>query len=276
MQRPKSKKAAARVRNGHFCKKFLTALSLLLWFNLFPIVSAQAQELTISAAVSLKEAFMELGRVFEGAQKRTRLLFNFGASGGLARQIAGGAPVDVFASAGLKEMLELEQKGLVVPGSRVNFAGNEVVLITPAAGPFRPNTFSDLVRSEIRKIAVGNPATVPAGRYAKQALKKLRLWEPLKDKLVFAENVRQVLDYVVRNEVDAGLVYATDAIAKSMELKIPVPAPEGSHSPIVYPLAAVKGGERESLARAFIALVVSKEGQRILGRHGFKPPEEKK
>jgi molybdate transport system substrate-binding protein len=94
--------------------------------------------------------------------------------------------------------------------------------------------------------------------------------------LVFAENVRQVLDYIVRNEVDAGLVYATDAATKSRELKKVLSAPEGGHTPVVYPIAAIRGGKNESLARAFIALVSSEEGKRILGRYGFRTPEEKK
>lgn len=276
MQHPKSEKPPERLADGHFCRKFVRTLSLLILLNLFLVVPVQAQEITVSAAVSLREAFTELGKTFEAQQKGVRMRFNFGASGDLARQIAGGAPVDVFAAAGLKEMDELEQKGFMVPGSRANFAGNAVVLVIPAASTVPLAAFTDLNRKEIRKIALGNPLTVPAGRYAEQVLRKLNLWDPLKKKLIFAENVRQVLDYVVRNEVDAGLVYATDAAAKSKDLKMPISAPEGSHSPIVYPIAAVKGGKNEALVRAFIALVISSEGKRIFGRYGFKILEDKK
>ncbi len=244
--------------------------------NLILTLPTQAQEITVSAAISLKEAFAEMGKTFEARRKGAQVRFNFGASGDLVRQIVGGAPVDVLASAGVKEMDEMEQKGLLAPGTRTNFAGNVVVLVTPAAATFTLEKFSDLTRPEIKKIAIGNPATVPAGRYAEQVLKKLNLWEPLKDKLVFAENVRQVLDYIVRNEVDAGLVYATDAATKSRELKKVLSAPEGGHTPVVYPIAAIRGGKNESLARAFIALVSSEEGKRILGRYGFRTPEEKK
>lgn len=250
----------------------LTAILIFIWCPLVPAIPAQAQEITVSAAISLKEAFTDLGKAFEVRQKGVRVQFNFGASGDLARQIAGGAPVDVFALAGLKEMDEIEQKGLVVPGTRVNFAGNTVVLAVPAASTFSWESFGDLRRKEVKRIAIGNPATVPAGRYAEQVLRKLNLWESLKEKLVLAENVRQVLDYVARNEVDAGLVYATDAAARKKELKKSLPAPEGSHTPVVYPLAAVKGGKNELLSRAFVALVISDEGKRIFGRYGFKNP----
>ena len=257
-------------------KKGLSGFLLVSMLILATAGVVRAQGITVSAAISLKEAFTELGKTFEAGQKGRRVQFNFGASGDLVRQIAGGAPVDVFASAGLKEMDELERQGLTVPGSRVNFAGNIVVLAIPATSPVLIESFSDLLRKEVKKIAIGNPATVPAGRYAEQVLKSLKLWEPLKDKLIFAENVRQVLDYVARNEVDAGLVYATDAATKSKELKKVLPAPEGSHLPVVYPLAAVKGGKNEGLSRAFIALVISDEGKRILGRYGLKTLEDKK
>jgi len=236
----------------------------------------RAQEITVSAAISLKEAFVELGKGFEAGQKGTRVQFNFGASGDLARQIVGGAPVDVFASAGLKEMDELDRKGLTAPGTRVNFAGNTVVLAIPTASTLRLEAFSDLTRKEVKKIAIGNPQTVPAGRYAEQVLRGLKLWETLKDKLVFAENVRQVLDYVARGEVDAGLVYATDALARTRELKKFLPAPEGSYQPVVYPIAAVKGSKNEGLARAFIAGVLSPAGKHILQRYGLKILEDKK
>jgi molybdate transport system substrate-binding protein len=239
----------------------------------FPV---QAQEITVSAAISLKDAFTELGRSFEGRQKGSRVQLNFGSSGDLVRQILAGAPVDVFASAGLKEMDELERKGFTAPGGRVNFAGNTVVLVVPRSSTFRLEVFSDLSQKEITKIAMGNPQTVPAGRYAEQVLRNLKLWEPLKDKLIFAENVRQVLDYVARSEVEAGLVYATDALTRAGGLKKVLPAPKGSHQPVVYPIAAVKGTKNEGPARAFIAWAISAEGKHILGRHGFKTLAEKK
>ena len=256
--------------------KLLEGLFIFILFTLVLIFPVRAEEITVSAAISLKEAFVDLGKAFEGGQKGSRVQFNFGASGDLVRQILAGAPVDVFASAGLKEMDELEQKSFTAPGTRVNFAGNTVVLAVPTASTLRLEAFSDLTRKEVKKIAIGNPQTVPAGRYADQVLRSLNLWELLKEKLVFAENVRQVLDYVARGEVDAGLVYATDALTRSRELKKVLAAPEGSHPPVVYPIAVVKGIKNEGLARAFIAWVISPEGKRILERYGFKTLEDKK
>lgn len=237
---------------------------------------ARAQEITVSAAISLKDAFTELGKGFEVRVKGARVQFNFGASGDLVRQIVAGAPVDVFASAGQKEMDELEQKGFTSPGTRVNFAGNTVVLAVPLGSTSRLKAFSDLTRKEIKKIAIGNPQTVPAGRYAEQVFNKLNLWEPLKEKLIFAENVRQVLDYVARGEVDAGLIYGTDALIRGRGLKKIIQAPDNSHQPVVYPMAAVKSGKQEDLARAFIAWVLSADGKRFLERSGFKIPGDKK
>ncbi|MFH0786220.1 MAG: molybdate ABC transporter substrate-binding protein [Pseudomonadota bacterium] len=256
--------------------KWVKGLFTLMLFILFSALPVQAQEITVSAAISLRDAFTELGKSFEVRHQGARVLFNFGASGNLVHQIMAGAPVEVFASAGLKEMDDLEQKGFTSPGTRVNFAGNTVVLAVPIGSTSRLEAFSDLTRKEVKKIAIGNPRTVPAGRYAEQVLKKLNLWEPLKEKLILAENVRQVLDYVARGEVDAGLVYATDALTRAKDLKKILPAPEGSHQPVVYPIAVVKGGKNQGLARAFIAWVISAEGKRFLERYGFKTLGDKK
>ena len=272
----KRKEPTDHLERGKVAVKFLKSFFIFILFVLAFTFPVQAQEITVSAAISLKEAFAELGKSFEAGQKGTRVQFNLGASGDLVRQILAGAPVDVFASAGLIEMDELEQKGFTAPGTRMNFAGNTVVLAVPTASTLRLEGFSDLTRKEVKKIAIGNPQTVPAGRYAEQVLRSLQLWEPLKDKLVFAENVRQVLDYVARGEVDAGLVYATDALTRARDLKKVLPAPEGSHSPVVYPIAAVKGTKNEGLARAFIAWVISSEGKNIFERYGFKTLAEKK
>jgi molybdate transport system substrate-binding protein len=261
------------------CSAWMKSLNIFLSIAMLIPLSAEAvrpQEITVSAAISLKEALTELGKTFEAGQKGHRVQFNFGASGDLVRQILAGAPVDVFASAGLKEMDELEQKGFTAPGTRMNFAGNTVVLAVPAASTLRLEAFSDLARKEVKKIAIGNPRTVPAGRYAEQVLRGLQLWEPLKDKLVFAENVRQVLDYVARGEVDAGLVYATDAATRARDLKKVLPAPEGSYQPAVYPIASLKGSKNKGPARAFIAWVISPEGKRILERYGFKIMADKR
>jgi len=246
---------------------------LILWLmGMAPgnVHAASVEELTVSAAISLKNAFEEIGRIFENRHPGVKVFFNFGASGDLARQIEAGAPVDVFASAGLKELDELDSRGLIRPRSKINFAGNSLVLIAPQNTIEPWKSFQDLQGGRVKKIAIGNPKTVPAGRYAQEVLKSLNLWEVLRDKFVLAENVRQVLDYVARGEVEAGLVYATDARTRGKEIKVVATAPEGSHQPILYPIGMVQGTKKEALAAQFIALVLSDEGRDILRRQGFK------
>jgi molybdate transport system substrate-binding protein len=231
--------------------------------------SGSPKDITVSAAISLKNAFEEIGRLYE-SQHRTKCVFNFGASGDLAKQITGGAPVDVFASASEKDMDAVDKQGLIVAGTRAYFAANSIVLTVPAGAKTSIKSFEGLRAAEIAKIAVGNPKTVPAGRYAEEVFSSYHLLPSLKDKLIYVENVRQVLDYVARGEVDAGVVYATDAAVRSKEIKIIVAAPEASHKPVLYPIAIVKGTKSETDAKAFIAVVLSPEGWKILQKYGFK------
>jgi molybdate transport system substrate-binding protein len=250
--------------------RLAVVLILVAVFALGTEASAQSShEMTISAAISLKNAFEAIATVFQERNPGTKLLFNFGASGDLARQIEAGAPVDVFASAAQKDMDDLDHKGLVAPNSRKNFAGNAVVLIKPANSNIPVNSVEDLKKEEVGKIAIGNPRTVPAGRYAEEVLRYFNLWQSLKKKLIFAENVRQVLDYVTRDEVDAGLVYSTDARVRSKEVKVVMKLPASSHQPIVYPIGVIQGAKEKTLSRTFIDFVISTEGQRVLDKYGF-------
>jgi molybdate transport system substrate-binding protein len=167
-------------------------------------------------------------------------------------------------------MDDIDRKGLITPGTRLNFVGNTVVLVKPVMSNIRIDSFEDLGKSDVKQIVIGNPKTVPAGRYAEEVLKYLGLWDSVKNKLVYAGHARQALDYVARNEVDAGIVYSTDAVVRSKEVRIVIRAPDESHSSIVYPIGVVKGTKNESLARDFITLVVSPEGRNILKRYGFE------
>jgi molybdate transport system substrate-binding protein len=234
------------------------------------VIAADQQELTVSAAISLKNAFEEIGKLYEIKHKGTKVNFNFGASGDLVRQIEGGAPVDVFASAAQKDMDDIAAKGYIMPDSRVDFVENTVVLITPKAGLVA--SFADLASDRVKRIAAGNPKTVPAGRYAAEVFDYYKITGAIKDKLIYAENVRQVLDYVARGEVDAGIVYATDAAVRSAETHVVTEAPVASHKPVVYPIAVVKGTKNESAAKTFIEMVRSKEGSAVLKKYGFRIP----
>lgn len=255
-------------------KKFLLCAPLLSFFLVIPginLSSAEpAMEITVSAAISLKNTFEEIGKIFEEKHPRTKVRFNFGASGDLARQIEAGAPVDVFASAAQKDMDDIDQKGLITSGTRMNFAGNSVVLVKPGMSQIRMELFEDLRKPEVKKIVIGNPKSVPAGRYAEEVLKYLNLWEAVRDKLVLAEHVRQALDYVARNEVDAAMVYSTDAMIRPREVRIITKAPDRSHQPIVYPIGIVKGSKNQSLAKEFVAFVLSPAGKNLLKKYGFE------
>ncbi|HQZ82392.1 MAG TPA: molybdate ABC transporter substrate-binding protein [Pyrinomonadaceae bacterium] len=231
-----------------------------------------ADSITVSAAISLKDAFTEIGEMYTARSGNgAKIQFNFGASGVLQQQIENGAPVDVFASAGERQMDALAAKGLLEPGSRYDLARNSLVLIVPQNSEVAVSSFADLALPTVKKIAVGNPKTVPAGQYSNEALTKMGLAERVGGKLILAENVRQVLEYVVRGEVDAGIVYSTDAKQGGAKVNVAATADENAHSPILYPIAAVKEGAHQRAAQEFIALVLSVDGQKVLAKYGFSP-----
>ena len=243
--------------------------SLILSFCFIAAASA-GQELIVSAAASLTNAFGEIGKKFESANPGTKVILNFGASGALLQQIDMGAPVDVFASADQKTMDQAAEKGLIIFGARKDFAGNELVLIIPAGAGTPVKALQDLSAGGIGKIAMGNPETVPASRYAQEVLMNEGLWERLKSKLVFGESVRQVLDYVSRGEVDAGFVFATDAAVAKDHVVVALEAPK--HKPITYPISVVASSKNKDLAGRFVDFVLSGEGRDILFAYGFKKP----
>ena len=238
---------------------------LLTWVPLL----AQAADLTVSAAASLSNAFRELGPAFEAQNPGTRLLFNFGASDGLVAQIAKGAPADVFASADQQAMDRAEVQKLLTPGTRRNFVGNTLVLVTPADSTLGLKTLADLQKPGVKRITLGN-AAVPFGRYSRGALEAARLWASVEPKVVYGQNVRQSLDYVARGEVEAGFVYATDAAVQQDKVKVAFTVP--TEAPIGYPIATVAGSPNPDAARRFVDFVLSPAGQSMLQRHGFRKP----
>ncbi len=233
---------------------------------------AQAQEVTLSVAVSMKDAVEELGKQFMAARPGVVLRYNFGSSGELQKQIEAGAPVDLFISAAQRQMDELERQKLVVAASRRAFARNVLTVIKPADSKLDLTKPTDLLDARVTRIVIGNPKTVPAGQYAEESLRAVSLWDRIQPKLVFAENVRQALDYVARGEVDAGFVYTTDAATRGVQVREAFRPGEETYRPVVYPVAVVAGGRQAPLAQAFIDLLVGREGQAILARYGFQPP----
>ena len=228
----------------------------------------QRSILTISVAASLQDAITDVEAAYQREHGTVEFRNNFGSSGTLAREIEQGAPVDAFISAGEKPMDQLEAEGLLQPGSRVNLLRNTLVLIAPQGSDLQG--FDQLPGKQVRLIALGDPASVPAGQYARQTLDSLHLYDQLKSKVVLAKDVRQVLTYVETGNADAGLVYATDAQA-SNQVRVVATASEDSHDPIVYPVAAVSGTHRAESISTFVAFLKSPTAQSIFARYGFKP-----
>ena len=233
--------------------------------------SGSGQELIISAAISMKEAVETVGRQFQDAHPGVVLRYNFGGSGELQRQIEAGAPADVFISAGESQMDGLERQGLILPRSRRDFARNVLTVIVPADSRADLWRMDDLRLPAIRRIALGNPKTVPAGQYAEESLRALGLWSAVGPKLVYAENVRQVVEYVARGEADAGFAYVTDVTARRDGVREAFRPAEDTHQPIRYPVAVVAGSRSRQAAEAFVAFLAGRSGQAILSRLGFLP-----
>ncbi|MDI3269140.1 MAG: molybdate ABC transporter substrate-binding protein [Bacillota bacterium] len=227
-------------------------------------------ELTVSAAISLKDALEAFQPIFE-KEHGVKVIYNFNASGTLMQQILQGAPVDVFISAGSKPMDDLEAKGKVLQGTRRPVVTNTLVLVVPQTVPDeRALTFARMVSAEPFQLAIGEPGTVPAGTYAKEVLEHLGIYDRLREekRLVLAGNVRQVLAYVENGEVDGGLVYRTDA-ALSKKVRVTGEAPSDWHQPIVYPGAVVQGSPQPEVAQRFLQELTEGDGKAILERYGF-------
>lgn len=248
----------------------LFIVACLAALNVTASAAASASELTVSAAASLQNAFREIGRGFEQAHPGTTLRFNFAGSGPLLAQLRQGAPVDVYASADHTTMDQAEAAGVVVASSRVDFAANALVLVVPATRQAPPSRLADLRSPAVRRIALGQPRVVPAGAYAARALQAAGLHEPLQGRFIYGDNVRQVLSYVSRGEVDAGFVYRSDALLDGDRVRIALTVP--TDPPVRYPVARTAHAAEPSLADAFIRHLGSPAAQAILRTHGFTAP----
>jgi len=233
--------------------------------------SASAEiELLVSAASSLTDSFKEVGQAYEAKNPGVKIRFNFGATGSLLQQIEQGAPVDVFASADQQSMDKAEKGSFVLPASRTDFVGNSLVLISPLRMT-GVKGLADLQSAQVLKISMGNPASVPAGRYARAALEKQEIWEALAPKYVMGISVKQALEYVMRGEVEAAFVFGTDAVLIKDKIRVVTEIP--TVTPIVYPVAVVAGSMKKDEALAFIHYLQGIEAQTIFTRYGFKKTE---
>lgn len=248
-------------------RTFLAAVALLT-LQLASI--AAAADLVVSGAASLTNAFTDIGAEFERAHPGTKVVFNFAGSGQLLQQIAKGAPVDVFASADQETMDKAQADGLLEEGTRQDFVRNALVVVVPSDSKLSIATVDDLLKPEVKRVAVGNPDSVPVGRYSKSVLTASGHWTALEPKVVNTQNVRQSLDYVARGEVDAAFVYRTDAAIMPDKVRVVLESP--TPKPILYPVAALKNAPQKDAAKAFVAFVRADAAQKILQKYGFGKP----
>jgi len=253
-------------------KKNLWLIILILATGLILIGCNEKQsqvdkkEISVSAATSLKNAISEIEKNYEEKNTGIDLTFNFGSSGSLQKQIEQGAPADLFLSAGKSQMDALEKGNLLVSGTRINFLANDLVLIVNKNNS-SISSFKDLTKAQ--NISIGTPESVPAGKYAKEALTNMKLWDSLEAKFVLAKDVTQVLTYVESENVEAGIVYKSDVYG-SNKVKIIAAAPADSHSPIIYPGAVITASKNQAEAGNFLDFLNSEEAQTIFAKYGFK------
>ena len=224
-------------------------------------------EIFISAAASLTDAMQEIGALYEKANPKEKITYNFGSSGALQSQIQQGAPADIFISAAQKQMNVLEEKNLIKKETRQDLLVNKVVLITAKDSKTDIQSFQEITKA--KHIALGEPKGVPVGQYAEQIFTKLNILDGIKPKAVYASDVRQVLTWVENNEAEVGVVYATDA-AISPKVKIICEAPVGSHKPVIYPAAITTNGKNVEAAKKFMAFLTTQEATDVFKKYGFQ------
>ncbi len=224
-------------------------------------------ELTVSAAASLKDVLEAIKPLYLKDNSKVNLTYNFASSGSLQQQIEQGAPVDIFISAAPKQMNALQEKELIQAETRQDLLKNQMVLIVPQDNN-KIKGFTDLKTADFDKMALGEPESVPAGKYGQEVLKTLGLFDTVKSKAVYGKDVRQVLNYVATENVDVGIVYRTDVKA-SDQVKVLETAPENSHSPIIYPVAVVKTSANPEAAKKFINFLQSDTAGNVFENEGF-------
>lgn len=235
-----------------------------------PSQATPLTQLTVSAAASLKDVMEEIETIYEQKYPHTEIIYNFASSGSLQRQIEQGAPVDIFISAAVSKMDALEKKDLLLRETRRDLLKNQMVLVTPQSNKNnnKLDSFGALTSQKITIIALGEPNSVPAGKYAQEVLTTFKIADQVNSKAVYTKDVRQVLNYVATGNVDAGIVYRTDAQV-SDNVQIVATAPEASHSPVIYPIAVLKNSDRPKVATELIEFLVTPEAQEIFEEYGF-------
>ena len=242
-------------------------VALFLVLGVLPCGPAVAEELNLYAAASLTEALKEISASYE-SRSGNKLVLNFAASSTLARQIQEGAPADLFFSADEAKMDALEKRRLLMPGTRRSLLSNTLVIVQRQDTQVLLAAPQDLAKDAIRRIALAEPQSVPAGIYAKEYLRQLHLWGKVIDKVVPTENVRAALAAVEAGNADAAIVYKTDAgIARQIRVAYEVPAGAGPR--ISYPLAVLKESRHPDAARDLLSYLLSEPSREVFRRYGF-------
>lgn len=234
----------------------------------FTAAQPRQQVLTVYGAADLAFAFREIGPLFEKASG-IKVVLVLGSTGTLAKQIEHGAPADIFFAANVSFVDDLQSKGAVIPETRALYAQGRIVLATSRASSLTVTRLEDLLRPEVKRIAIANPDHAPYGRAARQALQAVGLWETLKPRLVYGENIRHTLQFVETGAVDAGIVALS--VADTTQVRY-VPIDPRLHDPLNQMAAVVKRSPRPELAMAFIQFVNGPEGRVIMKRYGFLLP----
>jgi molybdate transport system substrate-binding protein len=253
---------------------FWIGLAVTLLLSVFlkivsPIpANAQSTALLIGAAASLQDALEEIDPIFERENSDITVNYNFAASGPLQQQIEQGAPVDVFISAAVQQMDALQNQNLILNETRRNLLTNDLVLVVPSNSTLGITSFRQLTNSNVRRISVGEPRSVPAGRYTEELFDNLGILEQLRSKFVYGNSVRNVLSTVESGNADAGVVYFTDARISNRVTQVAT-APSNLHSPIVYPIAVVRASRNQQAARAYAQFLNSRSAQAVFRRYGF-------
>jgi molybdate transport system substrate-binding protein len=235
--------------------------------NATKLISSRSSQLTISAAISLKDALEEIKPIYQTIHQDLEIIYNFSSSGSLQQQIEQGAPVDIFISAGNKQMDALESKKLLLVGTRQKLLTNQLVLVTPKNEKLI-NKIQDLTQTNVEKIAMGEPHSVPAGQYTIEVLSYYQILDKIKSKIIYAKNVRQVLSYLETGNVNAGFVYLSDA-KTSREIRLVEIFSKNSYSPIVYPIAVLKSSKNPKIAKEFSQFLFSRSAKKVFNKFGF-------
>ena len=241
----------------------VAVLFILAWTQ----SNAWAEEIIVSAAASLIDVLKEISAGYQSKSKNT-VRFNFGPSSGLARQIEEGAPADIFFSADLPQMEALQKKNLIEPGTQKNLLSNQLVIIVPADSKLAISSPKDLLKAEVKKIALAEPSSVPVGVYSSKYLTDEGLWEQVKPKIVPVQDVRATLASVESGNVEAGFGYKTDA-AISNKVKIAYEVPIEKGPKITYPVAIVKESKKKDAARDFMNFMLSPASKALFKKFGF-------